>query len=96
MKLGPLQRKWVNLLESGYYKQGRGKLCDVHYSSRYPYGICKFCCLGIAADQVLKVKPQEDMGHLNLDDPHEPMKITQYSYDFSTLWLSHKSLLQSF
>ena len=59
MEFGPLQRKWLRLLESGEYMQGKNALCQISYGNHYPDGICKFCCLGLAADQVLKIKPKK-------------------------------------
>lgn len=87
MKLGPLQRKWVKLLESGHYLQGKGHLCRINYTSRYPEGICAFCCLGLAADQVLKVKPE---GQDELVGHGDVRQLTHYSYHLSGAWLSEK------
>lgn len=38
--LGPIQRKWIEALRSGKYKQGRALLC----------GAEGYCCLGIACE----------------------------------------------
>ena len=48
-KLGPLQNKWLGLLESNLYWQGSGKLCRIVDND------CHFCCLGLLVDQVLKI-----------------------------------------
>lgn len=43
-------RKWVELLRSGEFEQGRGRLARrVHGDST------RYCCLGLAADKVLGV-----------------------------------------
>lgn len=42
MKLGPNQEKWLAALESGEWKQGRGKLRSDDDN--------RFCCLGVGAD----------------------------------------------
>ena len=43
-KLGPLQTKWVEALESGKFKQGTGFLCQ----RKVVDGEEEFCCLGVA------------------------------------------------
>ena len=50
-KLGPLQRKWIKLLRSGEYRQGRGALRrgDEH------------CCLGVACIAI-GISPVSDVG----------------------------------
>ena len=50
--LGPLQKKWLKELESGKYKQTRNYL---HNSKG-------FCCLGIACEIVLGMKPKTKDG----------------------------------
>lgn len=47
MKLGPLQEKWLQALESGEYEQAKGHLMDIVTS---PNGKMKACCLGVACD----------------------------------------------
>lgn len=51
MKLGPLQIKWLELLESGEYKQCvEGALCGLDDDCTE---VCSYCCLGLAAVKVL-------------------------------------------
>lgn len=55
MELGPIQKKWVEALRSGKYKQANGYLRDNEDC---------FCCLGVACD-VLGLEPVLD-GNLYL------------------------------
>lgn len=50
---GPKQRKWIEELRSGKWKQCTGKLCQV------TFGEDRYCCLGVLAE-MLKIpkKPQ--------------------------------------
>lgn len=41
MQLGPKQKRWINALRSGEYKQGRSHLQDVNGN---------YCCLGVACE----------------------------------------------
>lgn len=52
-ELGPLQKKWVEALRSGKYKQGSGYLRSGD----------RFCCLGVACD-VLGHAPEPVESHL--------------------------------
>lgn len=58
-KFGPLQRRWLQALESGGYKQGTpGKLREDRGGkgrARYAY-----CCLGVA-DRVCKLGETDDL-----------------------------------
>lgn len=42
MELGKNQKKWVEALKSGKFKQGRNKLDDLNEGEHY------YCCLGVA------------------------------------------------
>lgn len=56
-ELGPLQTKWVELLESGDYEQGVGRLRIKD----------KYCCLGLAQVIVCKV-PTDSAGQGSLSE----------------------------
>lgn len=45
MELGPNQKKWIEALRSGKYKQGRSHLHKIDEN-----GKTSFCCLGVACD----------------------------------------------
>ena len=49
-KFTPLQRKWIRLLESGKYKQGKDSL------KKKVSRTIKYCCLGVACEFVLGIK----------------------------------------
>lgn len=52
MELGPLQKKWIEELRSGKHIQGQECLC------RDDQGVKGYCCLGVAAEFVLGIKPE--------------------------------------
>lgn len=59
MELGPLQKKWVKALRSGKYQQSdSGFLCEV-----LPDGKKAYCCLGVAAEVVLKLEKRKKAGY---------------------------------
>lgn len=53
MELGPIQKRWIEELRSGRFKQGKEKLC------RDPGdGVLRYCCLGVLC-YVMSGKPNE-------------------------------------
>lgn len=63
--LGPLQKKWLALLEGGLVKQTRENLCVINR-----LGNKKYCCLGVAADLVLhrNVTFEGEIGFIDGDE----------------------------
>lgn len=59
-ELGPVQKAWVEALRSGKYKRGTQVLTEVDGDE------CKYCCLGVACEAVLKLKhvPGKEEGKL--------------------------------
>ena len=51
-ELGPLQKEWLELLESGEFKQGNSYL-----HTRDERDGDKYCCLGIAVEKVCNILP---------------------------------------
>jgi hypothetical protein len=68
-KFGPLQRKWLRLLESGKLRQAKATL---HRKGR---GTESFCCLGVAECKVVKNKGIETFA---IDENNKRMKLIAY------------------
>lgn len=74
--------KWVEALEYGKYKQGKGELHNVHDDS--------YCCLGVAVE-CLKL-PNED--ELVLDKTsQDALGLTSYAGDIKGGWAGEEGLV---
>jgi hypothetical protein len=71
-KLGPLQKKWLSLLDGGKVKQTTGQLCSIDEET----GKKRYCCLGVAADLVLRRKMVCEDGVGSADG--EDMSLAKY------------------
>lgn len=63
---GPLQKKWLALLETGKLKQVRDQLCHIDEMTNEK----SYCCLGVAADLVLhrKISCKDGVGAADGDE----------------------------
>lgn len=76
MELGPLQKKWIELLKSGQYKQTTERL---HLCRTYPKVEAKppedaYCCLGVACRFVLGQEPA-----LHQSSHHTSVEVFAYN-----------------
>lgn len=76
-----LQLKWIEALESGEYKQGKGQLRDGD----------QYCCLGVACDVYDKATDQSgESGWINKPmGPHDNSYVYRYGKHTLTTQLSY-------